>query len=558
MPEKKVSHRKTWAIVGICFLAFLLILTGFGIYVIHNIERKGRQLIIEKVEKSTDNLYTLDISKMKVNLSKGKLALVDITLKVNENRLFADSNKLPKAYYLVHAERIELSAMHIITALREKSELVIDKLEVMRPKIAMYPLNGIGKDTLKEINDQQLLPSFVHGLTLKEILVDDGSFKRYILGNQDSVFFHIDGINLVLNTLYINPEEILSTDAPLFKNIRFESNETKCSINDYEVSVRNIHFDDESRRLTVDSVVIMPIFNKYIFPIKTGRPTTAEITMQQVAVCNFNAEELIYHHRLLIDSIQVDNYHVHAYKNKNVPPTPIIKPAFSQMILQIPIPMKINKVKILGGNIHYEETAKGKEAIGTVFFNDFKGEIRNITNIEDRAKSYCEADVYGTVYKTGHITLRYSFPIDVSSTHFELNGKIRNLQLSEVNAITEASGNIRIESGHIPEFSFTLSGNDKTSTANVLMLYNDLKVSLLKPDHEKKRSFISAIANDFVLISDNPKGKKDPREVRAHFDRNRYYFQFHQIWNTLYGGIKESVGIGKKEEKMMEKHKKND
>jgi hypothetical protein len=51
------------------------------------------------------------------------------------------------------------------------------------------------------------------------------------------------------------------------------------------------------------------------------------------------------------------------------------------------------------------------------------------------------------------------------------------------------------------------------------------------------------VANNFVLKDSNPSGKKEPRIARMHFERNKQRFMFHYTWQTIFSGIKETVGF---------------
>lgn len=557
MLEKKQSRKKIWIIVASIVAALLAGILIFLLFFLKNIEEKSSRFLTENVRKHTNDRYTLEIKKTKINILEMTVILQDIDLKINEEYIAIDTHKHPLAYYRVKAKSIKLTAQHFFTTLRKKSELLIDKLEIVEPEISMFPLKNGQADTLfRKSDSHRVLPAFVHGFTMKEIVVSNGTFKRHTMESPEEVFFRVDGINLLLHTLYFNLQDTVSQGKTLFEKLHFDSNNATCSINDYEIQAEGIRLDDETRMLSVDTLAIMPIYNKYIFPGKTHRPTAAEIVAHDILIASLHVEDFFFHHQLFIDSVVIGGYKANIFKNKNVPPTPNIKPLFSEMIWNIQFPMKIEKIMVHNGTIHHEEMGKGKKEIGKVQFTNFGGVITNVSNIQDSPTGECVADIHGEVYKSGKLQLRYSMPIDSTTTQYHLNGKLRNLELPEANVISEAAANIQIESGSISDLSFSISANHESATINMLMLYQDFKISLLRPNHEKKRRFISEIANDFVIIDANPKGKKAPRNASATVKRNPYYYQINHIWNTILLGIERSIGLGDKELKMMQKQKK--
>lgn len=558
MENKKKFRRKVGMILGLIGGVILLLFLGFFIYFIKNIEEKSKKFLIESVRKSTDDLYRLDIRTVRINLLKKQIAAYDIQLNVNEERLLASADTEIDAHYHLFAEKIEISADHFIAAFRQKSELSLEKLEIIHPEISVYPRNIAKKEGLSpERERHRILPSFIHGLTLKEINIVEGSFQQFVSQNSDSLFFSIDGLNFYIQTLYLNAQDS-NSNAPLFEKVQMKFRKTTCHINNYQIELENLKVSDHDyRNFTIDTLIVMPDYNKYIFPQKVRLPTAAEVVVSGISIVGMNIEEILYRHELIIDTILISDYQVNTFKDKNIPPTPVVKPLFSEMLLNLSMPLKIGKVIVEQGNIHHEEIAEGKSAIGKVLFNNFRGVISNVTNRIDTVQNYCTADVYGKVYNTGDITIHYSFSIDPSNTQYHLSGKIKNLNLGEVNAISEAAANMKIKSGEISELTFSMSANDKTASLDMLMLYQDFEISLLKANHEKNRWLISELANDFILLRSNPKGKHEAREIKQlHLRRQPYYFQFNHIWNTLFEGIKISIGLGPKEQKMINKHQK--
>jgi len=105
-------------------------------------------------------------------------------------------------------------------------------------------------------------------------------------------------------------------------------------------------------------------------------------------------------------------------------------------------------------------------------------------------------------------------------------------------------GLARMERGTINKLHFNITGTDSMSDGSVLLLYDNLKISLLKKDEEEgtlnKKVLVSLFAN-FVMKNSN--SGENPRVVEVHFDRILNKSFFNLIWKTIFTGIKQSAGM---------------
>ncbi len=119
----------------------------------------------------------------------------------------------------------------------------------------------------------------------------------------------------------------------------------------------------------------------------------------------------------------------------------------------------------------------------------------------------------------------------------------------KVNPLIEPMAPARIEKGQINNVNFDLSGTNHSIDGDVVMLYNDLKVSLLEKDKGSKeldkKSLGSFIAN-IAIKNDNPSSKNEqPRTAKVHLERDPNRSIFYLAWKAIFKGIKESAGIKK-------------
>ncbi|MDB5009938.1 MAG: hypothetical protein JWQ06_727, partial [Mucilaginibacter sp.] len=97
--------------------------------------------------------------------------------------------------------------------------------------------------------------------------------------------------------------------------------------------------------------------------------------------------------------------------------------------------------------------------------------------------------------------------------------------------------------------------NSKIANGKVTVLYNDLKVTVLKADTDnenlKRMRIASLYANIFIIKHNNPDQDGEvPRSFNVAYPRpiNTPFFKF--TWKSLLTGIKPCVGFDKKTQKV--------
>lgn len=118
------------------------------------------------------------------------------------------------------------------------------------------------------------------------------------------------------------------------------------------------------------------------------------------------------------------------------------------------------------------------------------------------------------------------------------------------------AGRIRIKQGKIKSTKFEVFADKYESRGNMVMRYNDLKVSVLdekggETDAIKRKPLLSAIANTLVVKQDNP-NRRFLRYGKIRYEVNpEKGFVNHWVQAVL-SGVKSSVGmeeVGEKDKK---------
>lgn len=217
-----------------------------------------------------------------------------------------------------------------------------------------------------------------------------------------------------------------------------------------------------------------------------------------------------------------------------------------QRIMQIPVPVELNKLVLKNTYVEYKEKGRIVQKIGKVIFKNLNGTFYNITNRKSLIKknNLLTADIDAIFLHQYPVQTHWTFYISSPKGRFDVKGALGSLDATAANEIIVPLGGAKVEKGHISKLDFDLKADDYGMDGMVKILYEDLKISVLKKDDEtkelKKKKLASFGAN--LLVKDNnPSGKKPPRIANIHFDRDTTRSMFHMSWKTLMKGIKETA-----------------
>jgi hypothetical protein len=123
---------------------------------------------------------------------------------------------------------------------------------------------------------------------------------------------------------------------------------------------------------------------------------------------------------------------------------------------------------------------------------------------------------------------------------------MQGVEASFFNNLTKPLALMMINSGNVNRLEFNLTGNNYNSTGTVLLLYDDLKVKLLKPGEDGKefetKGLASLLAN-VAIKNSNPVRNKPARVANVSIPRNDSKSMFNLLWKTIFAGVIKTVGI---------------
>jgi hypothetical protein len=219
------------------------------------------------------------------------------------------------------------------------------------------------------------------------------------------------------------------------------------------------------------------------------------------------------------------------------------------------IDLKIDTILIKKLNIIYGELNKKSGKTGAISFNNTSGQILNVTTnkIALQKNNISTADLTTYFLNKGRLDINFNFNLTDKLATYSYKGKLGAMNLRDINSVTMPLAMVKVTSGNLKEFIFNIKGNSQGSSGRVQLLYNDLKVKLLKADTVKKtlkrNTIASLFANVFIVKDNNPDKPGDvPRIANVVYKRPIDFPFWKTAWKTLLAGIKPNIGLTEKAE----------
>jgi hypothetical protein len=219
---------------------------------------------------------------------------------------------------------------------------------------------------------------------------------------------------------------------------------------------------------------------------------------------------------------------------------------YPQQILQkLHTPVYIKTIRVNNASVVYTERGALSKQIGVVTFDNITGRIRNFTNIDSYKKknSLMVMNVDCKFLKMASIKSEWKFLLTAPDGAFSITGSIGPFSGPRLNPVIEPLGMGSIRSGEIKGFDFSMTGDDLKAGGSGTLLYNDLKIKLLKNPNEdnklKNKSVTSFVAN-LVMLDNNP-SKGVTRKSDLAFKRITTRTFFNLVWKSIFAGAKSAT-----------------
>jgi len=508
------------------------------------------------VLEESGGLYSIQFNSNSSQILLGKIVLENVQLKPNYTKIRAliKEGKTPCRLYLVNIKNIDVF-FHDLIEIFWKKNLDIDLVNFHEPTFNIVLSGQTCPPETQTGRPQEFRKKpRILSINIQKLIVQSG--KIHVLTptlHQRPLAFSSSNINLDAgsirwdNTLSENksPLKILES-VPFFmtlNNAQWISPEGH-----YQVLSKRVFYSNREGIMEIENGEGRVIKDTIPNPFPDKSPAGIHFKLKYIALNHFNWPALLLGESFEVDSVQIHTGELGIIDIHHSPYSKIYRPLPQEWLNKISMPIHIRTIHFKELNIHYEERNLETQKSGSLDFLHSNGEIQNIHNqtypfaSNDSVKIQWSSLFMGK----GNLEMQISFHLGSPSKEFNVQAQIQNLPLVEVNSMTHPLAGIKVTGGVLNYLHFTMIGNQDYSYGNLRALYKNLRMRFLvqsKIKDPKKIKTLSALANTFLILNDNPLAGEKERISTYTYDRDPSRSFFNYLWKSVFTGLKPILGI---------------
>lgn len=553
--KKATATPKGRIIIFSILIFFIAAITG-GIWYWNTHKKTFMKSKLETaIREKSSGLYKIKYDSLKIDEIAGYLSVSNMNLTYDSTRYMdlQKQGKEPSILLDIHIPKISVSGVQTPRALIN-NEIVGRKLEITNPVIHIIYTNS-GRDSSRAVPPKEIYEQILGDLDLIQadtVLISGAQITTSSRRTKKSSI-QIQDVSIVLMNVKVDSSSNTDTTRMLFaKEISISCGKiTWPSVNKlYNYITDSLSLSSLSNHLSIKKFRLTPLLNEDAFvkalPVQDHR---INLSISNIQMKNINLPQL-FEQNILADSMLIGAANFKIYTDLGIPHKKKnrVETYPQQVIEKIPIPFRVGKIILSNGFIEYKERNKINRKSGKVQFYCIYTSISNFTNDKKAItiNNVTKVDMRSRFMNKTPLNITWLFYLLHPKGRFDLKGSIGPIEGALLNSFAEPMGNISIRKGRINVAEFNLQGNDYSMDGNVKMLYNDLKIALLKKDIGSNERHTKPVLNfmaNIMIINSNPKKNEGPRVVQVHLDRDLNHSIFNFSWLTVLKGIKETLGI---------------
>lgn len=521
-------HVKRWAIITIISITVL----GGSLFIAGMLlSQKATSIFRTYLDKSLPSNISIDFDTCEVSLINRTVTFLNVRGQIQQP-------DQPLNVHKVETNRLSLRGIHVFSFILNK------KIEI----------RSFSLDTINLVLNKNLLTNS-----------DSVKFKTKSNGNLKSLAidkFEIENLNLKVIKGSIQQLEakiqlkISDITIPSFAQIKetlqFKIQES--SITDifispdsslYNCTIQSISMDNHN--IKIDTIKLIPMYTKFDFGKHVGKQIDRfEVMIPTLKINQIEAARL-RDSVLYISSVNFYNPSLKAFRDKRLPfikdkevPMPI------ELIRMVPYQFSIDTIGIVDASIAYEEFPVEGDSSGIVYFENLTASFYHMTNDTTSTSDHIDLDVETTFMRSGLLKASFDLPLHENS-NYSVNGTLSNLPITELNPAVTPLAKMQFESGHMKLLSFQFTYDAISSSGEVEMNYENLKILSLKEKERKTmiHKLKTFLLNIFIAKNKNEDTVEENRKGTISFERDPKRSIFNYWWKSLFSGVKDCYGVGK-------------
>jgi hypothetical protein len=530
---------------------FLLLVFVFLLFFANRfVEPILRERLHTLIVQGSDSLYYYQLERLNANFFGGNVEVENLHVRVDSNRYFRmlREGSLPSLTMQLDLQSGRIEGLGVFSLIFGKQ---IKISEILSKEANIRLSRHAHEDTTKESNVLPLWKAIqptIKSIDIDKINLDGVKLLYRDADTSESVKLQFDRCEAVFKNIRIDSVATADTSRIGFAKdlfLQFYDLKFRTPDSTYKMKAEIITYSSENKTLQIKDFKLQPTLEENFFKYANEQKNSYYIEFEEMKFTNLLLDRYIHNNIIMADSVVVVQPLISIGSDKTLPSSmesKIGKYPHQQLLKADPL-INIRGMKLVNAVVTYTEKSEKTSKEGKLVFDKVNATFSNLTNQETLIKQNprCTANIDGEIFSTSPIQANFIFYLDSTEGEFDVNGQIKNLNASQLNAVTEPLTNTQITSLNIHALNFQIHGDDFSTNGNLQMRYNDLAVILRKTDEEtgaiKTKQFLTKLINKFTIYPSNPSEGRERVASNVVYARTSTKGFFGIIWKTIFAAM---------------------
>ncbi len=314
----------------------------------------------------------------------------------------------------------------------------------------------------------------------------------------------------------------------------------------YKYDVGAFEVNNENGTMRINHFSVLPMMSEAAFAKSLKyQDDRYDLNFRDISLSGLNINKLINERILEAENVTLQPT-LKIFNDRTVTPNPASKVGKypHQQLQQVKFPFTIRKINIRNGSVYYKERGALSKQTGIVSFENISGVISNVTNVKAAIASNNMLVLNASALFMGVSKLQttWKLPLNTTNGSFQVSGNAGAFDANALSVMTEPLGMATIKSGKVNKLDFTMTGTDLEAKGVSTLLYEDLKVDILKRDSlELKKKGLMSFVTNFLVKNSNPQGGGAVRKGAINQQREITKSFFNLLWKSIFAAAKKTA-----------------
>jgi hypothetical protein len=450
----------------------------------------------------------------------------------------------------------KLKVLHVATpkALLTK-QISGDELRIDSPVIEINLVDFL-KDTSGYSPGKEIAKQILGGLKSIQINRISINQARLVIKNlaTQTKEFETPDLSILLSDLLIDSAHEKDSSRILFsKNIDIICKEIilEGKKKNYKIHLEGIEYASQNNSLAMQKLRIVPNLNEIEFAKAAGvQKDRYDFIFENIRLKNIDRKSL-WRKRMEADELIIEKSSFKIYRDLSYPKDSTLKLTGNfphQQLMRLPVSLSLKKIILSNSFIEYKEKNAKSQKSGKLQFYDVNARLTNVTNINSLISNnnICQVDFKSKFLNKTSATAKLNLLLKDNEGKFSIKGSLNSIKAIDLNTLTLPMALVKIKDGNINKLDFNFVGNNNETNGDLLILYKDLKLQLLKNNKDDTSSFSKKIIPTFIVNQIMKKSNPDndvTKISQVHYETVGHKSIFNMILKPILQGVKETAGI---------------